>query len=139
MSRFRDQDVADGNGIVAVLALEADDEVELLFLLDDRGCNVAADRGLDQAVDVVDIDAVAGDLAAIDCDRKGGLAELLDQGDVVDSADTLEQDLDRLALLLERIEVGAIDLDSERALEARLGLINRVLRWLGVIEGDSGE
>ncbi len=44
----RDEDVADGDGVVAILALEPDDEVELLLLLHDLGRDIAADRGLDQ-------------------------------------------------------------------------------------------
>ena len=112
-----DEDVADRSGSSRYLRLEPDDEVELLLLLHDLGRGVAADRGLDQAVDVVDVDAVAGDLGAVDLDREARLAELLDQRHVADAADMLEHVLDRLALLLERVEVGAEDLDLERALE----------------------
>ena len=52
--------------VVAILRLEPDDEIELLLLLHDLGRDVAADGGLDQAVDVVDVDPVARDLVAID-------------------------------------------------------------------------
>ena len=65
--------------IVAILALQPDDEVELLFLLDHLGRDVAADRGLDQAVDIGDVDAVASDRGPIDLDHEARLAELLDQ------------------------------------------------------------
>ena len=70
-------------------SLEADDEVELLLLLHHLGRDVAADRGLDQAVDVGDVEAVAGDLRAIDRDGQARLAQLLHQGDVADAAHLL--------------------------------------------------
>ena len=95
------------------------DEVELLLLLHHLGGDVAADGGLDQAVDVGDVEAVAGDLGAVDLDRQAGLAELLHQRDVADAAHVLQHALDRLALRLERIEVGAEDLHRQRALQAR--------------------
>ena len=57
----RDQDVADLLGRVPVVAVEADHEIELLFLLHHLGGHVAADGGGDQGVDVVDVQAIAGD------------------------------------------------------------------------------
>ena len=51
----------------------------------------------------------------------------------------LEHRLDRLALLLERAEIGAEHLHRKRALQARLGLVDGVLGRLGVVEGDSRE
>jgi hypothetical protein len=68
------QDVANRDGIVAILALEPDDEVELFLLLDDLRRRVAADRGLDQSIDVVDVDSVARGLVAIDLDGQARLA-----------------------------------------------------------------
>ena len=94
------EDVADRVRVVAILRLEPDDEVELLLLLHDLRRDVAADGGLDEAVDVGDVDPVARDLGAIDCDRQARLAELLDQRHVADAAHVLEHRLDRLALLL---------------------------------------
>ena len=93
------EDIADRHRIVAILPLQPDDEVELLFLLHDLGGDIAADRGLDQRVDVVDVDPVAGDLGAIDLDREARLAEFLHQRHVADAADVLQHRLDRLALL----------------------------------------
>ena len=52
-------------------------------------------------------------------------------------ADVFQNALDRLALGLERIEVGAEYLHRKRALEARFGLIDRVLGGLRVVEGDA--
>src|SRR6185312_7266778 len=115
--RSSHQDVANRDGIVAILALEPDDEVELFLLLDDLSRRVAADRGLDQSIEVVDVDAVARGLVAIDLDGQARLAELLDQRHVVNAPDMLQDALDRLALGLERVQVGAEYLHGERALE----------------------
>ncbi len=51
----------------------------------------------------------------------------------------LEHLLDRLALLLERVEVRAEDLHRQRALQAGLGLIDRILGRLGIVEDDAGK
>ena len=76
------RDVADFLRIVAVLLLEPDDEIELLFALHDFGGDIAADGGRDQAIDVVDVQTVAGDLGAVDLDGQAGLAQFLHQGHV---------------------------------------------------------
>jgi hypothetical protein len=94
---------ADLLGRVAVLLIEADDEIELLFLLHHFGGDIAADGGLDQRVDVVDVEAVARDLGAVDLDVEAGLAEFLHQGHVADAAHMLQDFLDRLALCLKRV------------------------------------
>ena len=78
-ARRRHQDVADLLRVVAVLLFQADDEIELLFALHHLRGHVAADGGLDQAVDVGDVQAVAGDLGAVDVDGQARLAELLHQ------------------------------------------------------------
>ena len=44
---------------------------------------------------------------------------------------------DGLALLLQRLQVGAEYLDRQRALQAGLGLVHRVLGRLGVVEVDA--
>ena len=51
----------------------------------------------------------------------------------------LQDLLDGFALLLQRIQIGAEDLDGQSALQAGFRLIHRVLRRLGVVEIDSGE
>jgi hypothetical protein len=51
----------------------------------------------------------------------------------------LEHRFDRLALRLERVEVGPEDLHRERALEPGLRLVHGVFRRLGVIEADAGK
>ena len=54
------------HGIVAILPLQPNDEIKLFFLLDDLCGDIAADRGLDQAVNVVDVDSVASNRGPID-------------------------------------------------------------------------
>ena len=125
--------------IVPVLLLEAHDEIELLFLLHHLGGDVAADGRLDQAVDVGDVQSVTGDLGAVDLDGETGLSEFLHQGHIADSAHAFQDLLDGFALLLQRIQIGAEDLDGQGALQARFRLIHRVFRRLGVIEGDAGK
>ena len=57
----RHRDIADLVGIVAVALLQANDEIELLFLLHHLGGDIAANRRGDQVIDVIDIQAIAGD------------------------------------------------------------------------------
>ena len=133
------QDVADLLGVVAVLLLQAHDEVELLFPCTTWVATSPPMAVCDQPVDVGDIQAVARDLGAIDRDGEARLAELLHQRDVADAAHLLQHLLDRLALLLERLQVGAEHLDGQRALQAGLRLVHRIFGRLGVVEGDAGE
>ena len=115
-ARRRHQDIADLFGRAAVLRRQADDEVELLFLLHDLCGDVAADRRLDDAVDVVDIEAVARDGVAVDLDGQARLSQFLDECDVMDATYLRKDVLDGLALLLERAEVAAEHLHRQRAL-----------------------
>ena len=57
----------------------------------------------------------------------------------MDAAHLLEDLLDRLALVLQRVQVGPEDLDRQRALQPGLRLVDRVLRRLGVVEDDAGK
>ena len=69
---------------LAVLRLVADDDVEALLAVDDLRGHLAADRGLDHVLHVGDIEAVAGDLVAVDLDIDVGLAQLLEYAEVLD-------------------------------------------------------
>ena len=93
----------------------------------------------DQGVDVIDIEAIAGDVGAVDLDGQAGLAQFLHQRDIGDAAHLLQHLLDGLAFLLQHIEVGAEDLHRQRAFQAGLGFIDRVLGRLGVVEDDAGK
>ena len=54
--------------IVAILLLQPHHQVELLFALHDLGGDIAADGGGDQRIHVIHIQAVTGDLGAVDVD-----------------------------------------------------------------------
>ncbi len=67
------------------------------------------------------------------------LAEFLHQRHIADAAHLLQDLLDGFALLLQRLQVGAENLDGQRAFQARFRLVHRILRRLGVVENDSGK
>ena len=138
-ARRGDRNVRDLLRRVPVLFLEAHDEIELLFLLHHFCRNISPDGGLDQGVDVVDIETVAGNLGAIDLDVEAGLSEFLHQRHIADSAHILKDLLDRFAFRLQRIEVRPEHLDRQRTLETGLRLVHRVFRRLCVIEYDAGK
>ena len=127
------------SGLSRYCCSQAHDEIELLFLLHHLGGGIAADGGLDQGIDVGDVQAVARDPRAVDLDGQARLPEFLHQGDVPDAAHPLEDLLDGLALLLQRLQVGAEHLDGERAFQAGLRLVHRVFGRLGVVEDDAGK
>ena len=54
------------SGVSRILRLQPDDEIERPLALHHLRRRTAADRGLDQAVDVGDVEAVARDLGAVD-------------------------------------------------------------------------
>jgi len=97
------------------LLLQPHDEIELLFLLHHLGGGIAADGGLDQGIDVGNIQAVARDPRAVDLDGQAGLSEFLHQGDVFDAAHPLEDLLDGFAFLLQRLQIGPEHFHGERA------------------------
>ncbi len=135
----RHQNVGDLFRGIAIFALEPHDQVKLLFLLHHLGGHVAADGGLDQAVDIRDVESVARDFRPIDFDGQAWLPELLDQGDVADSAHLLQDLLDRFAFLFEGAQIGTENLDREGALQSRFSLIHRILGGLSVVEVDAGK
>ena len=78
-----------------------DDVVELLPL-DHLGEGPAADGHLDHRLDVGHVDPVAGAGSAVDLDLQVGLADDVEQPDVLDARDRLEDVDDPLAGLLQR-------------------------------------
>ena len=96
-------------------------------------------RGLDHAVDVAGIEAVARRLFAVDLDVQVGLAEHAEDAEIGDAFDLIHLGQDLVGDLLELGEVGADDLDGVRAFDARQAFFDVVLDVLGEIEGDAGE
>ena len=96
------------SGVVAILLLQAYDEIELLLALHHLRRHVAADGGLDERVDVGDIEAVARDLAH---DRSSmvrlGCPSSCTKVTSRMPRTPFQHLLDRLALLLQRVQVGA--------------------------------
>ena len=137
--RRGDEDVADGLRVVAELRFQAHHQVELLFALHHLRRGSPADGGLDQAVDVGDVQAVAGDFGAVDVHRQARLAEFLDQRDLLDPAHPFQHALDRLCLWFERLQVRPEYLDRQGAFQAGLGFIHGVFGGLGVVEDDAGK
>ena len=133
------QDISDFLGVVPVLAIEADDEIELLFSLHHLGGHIPADGCLDQAVDVGDVQTETSNPGTVDLDGQTRLPELLHQRHITDSAHPLQDLFDGFALLLERIQIGAEYFDGQGAFQARFRLVDRILGRLGVIENDSGK
>ncbi len=83
--RRRDQDVLDRLHVLPIRLLQPDDQIERSLALDHLRRRRAADRGLDQRVDVGDVEAVARDLRAVGLDRQARLAELAHERDVGDA------------------------------------------------------
>ena len=125
--------------VVAELLFQAHHQVELLFALHHLRRGRPADGRLDQAVDVGDVQAVAGDLGAVDVHGQARLAEFLDQRDVFDPAHAFQDVLDRLAFGFQRLQVRPEDLDRQRAFQAGFGFIHGVFGRLRVVEDDAGK
>ncbi len=85
-----DEEIADVAGAGAELRLHADDEVEEFFALDDLGGGLAADGGLHNGSDVVDIDAIARDFGAVGVDDQAGLAEFAHDGEFGEAGSLVE-------------------------------------------------
>src|SRR5262249_7830213 len=114
------ENIADFVRVVAVLLIEAHDQIELLLSLFNLRRHVPTNGRLNERVDIGDVDAVARDLGTVDVDGETRLPELLHQCDVAYATHPLQNLLDRLTFLLERVQIGAKDLYGKRALQTRL-------------------
>ena len=137
--RRGNEEVADSLRVVAELLFQAHHEVELLFALHHLRRGSPADGRLNQAVDVGDVQAVTGDLGAVNVHGQARLAEFPDQRDLFDPAHTFQHALDCLAFGFQRLEVRPEDLDRQRAFQAGFGFIHGVFGGLRVVENDAGK
>ena len=137
--RRADQQIADLVGAAAELRLHADDQIEQLFALNDLRGGLSADGGRDHGFHVGDVDSVAGDLVAIHIDQQAGLAKFADYREFGKTGDFGQHVLDLDRLVLQDIQVLAIDFDGQRTLEAGQSLVDRVFRGLSVVKDDSGK
>src|ERR1700690_2160509 len=103
----RHEDVADLLRAVAVLALEANDQIELFLFLYYAGGDVSADRCLNQRIDVSDVQTITGNPRTVDVDRQTRLPEFLHQGYFTYSAHLLQDFFDRFAFFLKQVQIGA--------------------------------
>src|SRR5262249_47498038 len=85
-------------------------EIALAFV--DARNLLAADRGLDDRIDITDGESVAGGGRPIDADDKIGLAEQVERGRVAHAANLSQLVLDLPRELLERFQLGAENLDG---------------------------
>src|SRR5207237_7145587 len=109
-------------------------EIESLFPFEDLRDRLAADRRLDNGLDVADIQAIPGAQSAVGADRQVRLAERLDEAEILDAVNAL-QDGDDLAGLLFVDRQGRSD-DLYRVLPFHAGqsLLDVVLDVLGEVE-----
>src|SRR5579859_242970 len=136
--RSGDEQIADVAGAGAVLGLHADNEVEKFFTLDDLSGSLSADGRLHNSFDVGDVDAVAGNFGAVGVDDEAGLAELANNGELLEAGSLIENVANFDGLFLEDIEIRTENFDGEGGLESRESLIDGVFRGLGKVEDDAG-
>ena len=126
-------------GAAAELGLHANHQVEELFSLNHLGDGLSADCGFDHRLHVGDIDAVAGNLVAIDIDQQAGLAQLAHYRQIGKAGHAGEDIFDLHRFVLKDVQIVAIDFDRQRTLEAGQGFVHRVFRGLGVVKDNSGK
>src|ERR1039458_10037655 len=88
--------------------------------------SVASHRGLDGVLYVGHIDPIARCPVAIDDQVEIGLADDAEESQILDAANAPHHVDDFVALLLERFQVGAVDLDGQLALHAAYGFFHVV-------------
>ena len=115
-----------------------DDVVELLPL-DHLRERPAADGDLDHRLHVGHVDPVSGARPAVDLDLQVGLADDVEQPDVLDPRDRPQDVDDPLADLLQLLQVVAEELDRVGPLDAREGLLDVVADELREVEVDPRE
>ena len=117
--RSRHQQIADGVLARAVLRLHAHHQVEQLLALDDLRGRLSAHRGLDHALDVGDVDAVARDFFAVHVDLHAGLPQFAHDGEFGEAGHLLQHALDFDRFVFEHLQIGSENLHRQRALQAR--------------------
>ena len=137
--RIGDLDVANRVDAAAVFGVEPDGEVELPVTFQDRGRRGAAERCLNDGVDVAGIEAVARGLFAIDLDIEIRLSQEVEDSEIGHAADLrhLVHHLGREPL--QNLEILPDDLHGIGALHARKRLLDIVLDVLREIEADAGQ
>ena len=134
----RHQQVADFASAGAELRVHADDQIEELFALDDLGGGLAADGRLHHGADIIDIDAVARDFGAVGLMVRLGWPSSRTTVSSLKPGVWSSTRLISTALLSQHVQVGAEDLDGQRALEPGEGFVDGVFGRLRVVEDHAG-
>jgi len=93
--------------VVAVLAFQTHNEIKLLLFLHHLGGHAAPDGRLNQGIDVLNVQSVAGNSGAVDVDDQARLPEFLHQGHLADAAYPFQDLFYRLAFLFQGIQIGS--------------------------------
>ncbi len=134
-----DEQVADGVFVFAERLLHAHHQIELALALNDLRGRLAADGRVHDVVNVAYVETVARELLAVGCDDETRLAGLADDGDFGDARSVGENVFDLGSLGGQQVEIGAVDLYRQRALQAGFRFVDGVFSGLSVVEDNAGE
>ena len=109
----------------------ADVDAESVAPLDRRRDGHAAQRGLDDLVDVVDLKTVSGELLAVRNDVQIEPTDRAFEDHAAGPRNRVHDALERLADVLDLLKVGAVDLDSDGSAYARREHVDAVPNRLG--------
>ena len=118
---------------IAVLGQIADHQVVALLALQHLADRVAAHRGLNGVLHVGYVDLVTRGLLAVHYQVQIGLADHAKQPQVLNPLNVPHHVDDLVALLFEQLEIVAVDLDRQFALDAAHGLFHVVGNRLGEV------
>ena len=134
----RHEQIADLSRAGAVFGLHAHDQVKQPLALNDLRRRLAAHAGLDHALDVGHVDAVARDFFAVHIDLHAGLAQLAHHRQLGEAGNLRKNALDLDRLVFQDLQILPVDFHRERALEARERLVHGVLGRLREVENHAG-
>lgn len=133
-----DDGFADGAVGVTVCGRVADEDVEAADALEDESGGGAADAGLNNVLDVGEVEVVTGGGGAVDLDKElGGTGDLIDL-DVAGAGDFGEDVGNLVGVLEEGVEVFAEEFEGEFGLYAFEEFIDGHFDGLGVVDDDAG-
>ena len=132
-----DDGLADGFWVVAVLWGVADEDVKASDAFKDESGAGAADTGLNDVLDVGDVEVVTCGGGAVDLDEElGGTGDLIDL-DIAGAFDFTEDGRDLVGVMEEGVEVFAEDFEGEFCLDAFEEFVDGHFDGLGIIDDDA--
>ncbi len=133
-----DEGLADGFWVVAVLWGVADEDVEASDAFKDESGAGTADAGLNDVLDVGDVEVVTCGGGAVDLDEElWGAGDLVDL-DIAGAFDFGEDGGDLVGVMEEGVEVFAEDFEGEFCLDAFEEFVDGHFDGLGVVYDDAG-